>query len=294
MSDHIVRCPHCDTRFRAQQEQLQAAGGQLRCGHCLRVFHAGDATLPDASVHSDTPVAESAEHPQRALWELIDDEPASEPEDQSQLFTLLNDSGPGQDRSDPATLQQLNSLSDPLPLSAGRPTINRWRLLGGSALALLLCLSLAAQYVWHHRLAWSQDPERRPWLEALCQNVLPCTLPPLHDLSELRSENLQLRNHPQDEGALLLSLTLRNEAPFAQAFPDLELRIRDLDNEVIASRRMPASEYLPEPLLQSLSPDLTASLFPAGNSVQIRRALADPGQDAVNYSIHFHPALPTQ
>lgn len=45
-SSLLTRCPHCDTRFRVTDEQLNVANGKVRCGHCMEVF--------DARSHADT------------------------------------------------------------------------------------------------------------------------------------------------------------------------------------------------------------------------------------------------
>lgn len=37
---YTTQCPHCDTRFRLQPEQLDAADGLVRCGRCRTVFNA--------------------------------------------------------------------------------------------------------------------------------------------------------------------------------------------------------------------------------------------------------------
>lgn len=39
----VTQCPYCQTRFRLTAEQLNVAAGNVRCGACLEVFHAGDA-----------------------------------------------------------------------------------------------------------------------------------------------------------------------------------------------------------------------------------------------------------
>ena len=44
-----VECPRCHTRFRARQDQLAAAGGQVRCGVCLALFDSSRA-LPAESM----------------------------------------------------------------------------------------------------------------------------------------------------------------------------------------------------------------------------------------------------
>ncbi|MEM7365368.1 MAG: MJ0042-type zinc finger domain-containing protein, partial [Pseudomonadota bacterium] len=38
--DLITRCPHCNTTFRITENQLEVAGGAVRCGSCLEIFAA--------------------------------------------------------------------------------------------------------------------------------------------------------------------------------------------------------------------------------------------------------------
>ncbi len=40
----VTLCPGCGTTFRVNAAQLQAYGGEVRCGHCQRIFN-GFATL---------------------------------------------------------------------------------------------------------------------------------------------------------------------------------------------------------------------------------------------------------
>lgn len=62
MNDMLVaQCPHCQTRFRLSQEHLQAAGGNVRCGACLKVFDAS-AQIPvaDAAGNSTSSLVKNA------------------------------------------------------------------------------------------------------------------------------------------------------------------------------------------------------------------------------------------
>ncbi len=40
-------CPHCDTRFKIAEAQLEAHQGMVRCGHCLQAFDARPGFTPD-------------------------------------------------------------------------------------------------------------------------------------------------------------------------------------------------------------------------------------------------------
>jgi predicted Zn finger-like uncharacterized protein len=57
-----TRCIHCQTVFRITLEQLQAHGGQVRCGRCMKVFNGLDVLAPDAAMPA---VASAAPTPQR-------------------------------------------------------------------------------------------------------------------------------------------------------------------------------------------------------------------------------------
>jgi predicted Zn finger-like uncharacterized protein len=65
----LARCPECGTRFRVRQEQLQAAGGRLRCGRCDHVFAAPDPPR-DPLLADIPPLPAAAPCPSRAgpLW----------------------------------------------------------------------------------------------------------------------------------------------------------------------------------------------------------------------------------
>ncbi len=80
MSSMVTTCPHCQTTFRVTAEQLNARQGEVRCGHCLRIFNAFDAlaqeqidtTIPDEFLLDVTPPLN--ETPKAAR-------PAAEPEE---------------------------------------------------------------------------------------------------------------------------------------------------------------------------------------------------------------------
>lgn len=61
-----TRCPHCETVFRLQQEQLSLHDGLVRCGHCQQVFNASQSLVP-----------ELAQQPEPALTEAAPAEPAA-------------------------------------------------------------------------------------------------------------------------------------------------------------------------------------------------------------------------
>ncbi|AOI56555.1 DUF3426 domain-containing protein [Burkholderia diffusa] len=59
-----TRCPHCETVFRLQQEQLSLHDGLVRCGHCQQVFNASQSLVPEPALTEAAPAGPAATEPQ--------------------------------------------------------------------------------------------------------------------------------------------------------------------------------------------------------------------------------------
>ncbi|OXI87546.1 hypothetical protein CFB50_02905 [Burkholderia sp. AU33423] len=58
-----TRCPHCETVFRLQQEQLSLHQGLVRCGHCHEVFNASESLVPEHAQQLEPALTEPAAAP---------------------------------------------------------------------------------------------------------------------------------------------------------------------------------------------------------------------------------------
>lgn len=141
-------------------------------------------------------------------------------------------------------------------------------------LSLLLGAQIALSE-WPHLAA---DAGWRPWLVRLCER-LECELPPWRETAALRIIAREVRPHPSVPGALLISASFRNDAAFAQPWPQLELVLSDLDGHGVAGRRFAPIQYLGQaPASESIEP---------GQSAAITLELHDPGPNAVAFSFEF-------
>ena len=89
-----------------------------------------------------------------------------------------------------------------------------------------------------------------------------------------------VRPHPSQSGALIISATLLNRAPFTQPYPIVEITLSDLDEQRIAMRRLAPQDYLVDAraLARGLQPDATAT---------IDLEVVDPGRNAVAFEFKF-------
>lgn len=173
-------------------------------------------------------------------------------------------------------------MSSPDPLFSRKPA-NRVaefaRVLIAWGAAALLLVILCVQILVADRGRLAADRQWRPRVQALC-DVLRCALPAWREPSAFRVTSREVRPHPSVPGILLVSASFRNDAAFAQAWPQLELSLTDIDGQSLGLRRFAPSEYLGSaPATQRIAP---------GQSANITLEIVDPGKRALAFGIGFH------
>jgi predicted Zn finger-like uncharacterized protein len=221
----FTRCPHCNTCFKIAEDQLDLRQGRVRCGHCLQAFNAreGFVATPPASLATLNPMS-TAQMVAESLSQVIAT-PASA------TTTLVEDSSSPEELVVPVekkhrTKQRIFSI-----------------LLGLASVLLLMTLLGQAVYFFRNDLA-ARYPNVKPALLAYCE-LLQCSLP-LPQKAELVSiESSDLEAVPAQENQIILNALLRNRAPYAQAFPYLELTLNDTQDAPLVRRILRPVDYLP-------------------------------------------------
>ncbi len=259
-----TQCPECLTIFKLEGEDLAAALGSVRCGHCAMVFDALrtlTAQLPPEPFDA-LPAHVSQGAPPRLELPVFRPNPA-----QASLF------------AEPAERKRAAERSSLPAFAAARRrarTPRNWPWLVGSA---LLLLGLAGEIAWANQAAWINDARVRTWLDPVCVR-LDCHLPLRRDAATLALLSRDIRPHPSVPGALIISATLRNDAQFAQPYPTVDITLSDLDEKRIAMRRFQPREYLSD--ARTIGGGLAA-----GASTALVFEVADPGKDAVAFEFKF-------
>jgi len=122
----------------------------------------------------------------------------------------------------------------------------------------------------------ARDPDWRPHVQDLCR-LAGCSLPPWSAPKDFEITAREFNPHPSVKGARLVTVSFRNNARFAQAWPLLELTASDLNGRVVGLRRFRAQEYL------GGAPE--APLLEPGQSASATLEVVDP--DAVSWDIEF-------
>lgn len=305
----FTQCPACKTVFAVTAEQLDAAGGRVRCGACRVPFDALlflVRQLPDAKTLARGPEDRLDAALARLAAELTDAAPEG-------TLAAVETGGPGPARRTPApppagaeTPRAGGRTTGPerAPLEAPpcpgevpealardlallRPRRSPWYVrLAQSAAVLVLLVLLAFQLAWLRPeavLAWA--PFLQPWLQRAAPALeaasasLGWARPVPRDTGRIRVTERDIREHPHRPGALLFNATLLNEAGFEQPPPRVQLTLFDVNGRVLARRAFGPAEYL-DPA------DAVAALAP-GAALQLRLEMVAPSAPAVSYQLEL-------
>ena len=257
-----TRCTSCGTAFRVQPAQLSARGGKVRCGKCGNVFDGVKALVAEGAAPGDSaPAPDNEPSPRLGLFEAA-----------KKLPPLP---GAGDAANEDAPVPQF--LDEPPPPG---------RRLAWAFVALLALVALLAQatYLFRTELA-ALVPESRPHLEAACAALRPYAscelrLPRRPKLMAIESSDLQAdgrRDH-----VIVLNAVLRNQAPFSQEYPSLELTLTDERDEAVARRVL-----LPAHYLAGTSAEQVARGIGPGAEAVLRVYIDASGLQAVGYRMYL-------
>lgn len=283
-------CPHCDTRFKIDESQLEAYHGMVRCGHCLQAFNARPSYIPD----QPHPQLELPMPDESSPAEELPDEPhAAEAMPSADIAAAIEEAAPTEDtvlidaippageaaveteapetpRDDlldfhepvaaavepegeapPATDQpaaltlaeQVAIVQDGKEEEQPAPAAYRRWPWAVAAFLLLLVLLAQAAYFFRVELA-ARLPGLKPALVGYCK-LLRCSVPLPQKTDLMSIESSDLEADPAHENQITLNALLRNRAPYAQAFPNLELTLNDTQDKPLARRTFKPKDYLP-------------------------------------------------
>lgn len=231
-----TRCPSCGTAFRVQPAQLSARGGKVRCGKCGHVFDGVKALVAEnAAAGAPAPAPESEPSPQLGLFEAPKRLPAAgdAANEEAPVPEFLDDTPPPRRR------------------------------IGWALGALLMFAALLSQGVFYFRTEIAAlAPDTRPYLATACAQ-LGCEIRLPRRPKQMAIESSDLQAEGGGDNVIVLNAVLRNQAPFAQEFPSLELTLTDERDEAVARRVLAPADYLDgagEVLARGIGPGADAVL----------------------------------
>ncbi len=289
-----TRCPHCDTKFRVTEIQLQAADGIVRCGICNEVFNAievagkhqssllEDVTVKEPPTEAMAAEAVSLTPPPSPLAPHRDhDNPLMDIKDPNHFNPLPASDEPDKDTFDFFNEESNKSLPHVVPdqfRDAYAPaTHSLTSTVFWSIGTLLLTATLIIEYTWFNRDQLNKVPQLQEVFRLVCQHVK-CENISIRDPENIELITRNIFSHPSEKGALMVSVTLKNNAAFAQPYPVMQIDFSDIRGKTIVARRFWPNEYL------DLEPPY---LLPANTDASISLEIQDPGKQAMTYEFNF-------
>jgi predicted Zn finger-like uncharacterized protein len=258
----ITQCPECGTCFKVTQDQLAARQGLVRCGCCKAVFNAtehlrDDQPSPQLELEisqegmQQTPVAATGEPVPETSGEsgrdrqgaspVVEGEPALQPGREMSALSPLAEVAP-------VTLAQQIIIAEgsvqPRPvIHPQTPEVkkrNRPWIIG--SLLLLIVMPMQAVYFLRVEIA-AHLPGLKPALVSYCK-LFNCNVPLPRKIDLVSIESSDLEADPAHVNVITLHASLRNNASYALAYPDIELSLTDMQDTLLARRTFRPGEYL--------------------------------------------------
>jgi len=344
-----TQCPHCETRFRVTESQVNIAEGFVRCSVCEEVFNAFDVAEHDELSNNTSTEDETAKNnfsedetsvddtPEQNLTEYsLDNEAApsevdlsesenndteqSQKDDVSADVPAVNENEKNElhdelaasdnEVSDEAKIVDFNNASatddsrkeafdffdeeenEPLSHVVPEQYKQAYDSSTGSLLSnilwgigtLLLVTTLAIEYIWFNRDQLNQMPQLQAWTEKLCQRF-ECKNISMRNPKQIELVSRNVYSHPNEKNALMVNITMKNLANFAQPYPIMQIKFSDVRGGSVAARRFLPSEYLPTEMRQMTT--IQAQLFEADTNMTFTMEIQDPGKQAMTYEFDF-------
>ena len=266
--DLFTRCPSCETTYRVTTQQLQASGGQVRCGHCQKIFDAF-ATL---TAQEPLPAPQDPVIPPTQLDEIANNEQDLRPGFSAAPVSQKGKPAPA--RPDPAAT--LYEWEFKMPGPPRRTAL--WTIL-----AFVMVMGLVAQAAYVFRTeTMVLLPQTRSYYALICESIgCAIGLPKLSNYLHIEASDLKVVD-PSHPNEIQLLLSVRNRAPVDLAYPAFELTLTNPMEQAVARRIFLPAEYLP--------PAMQTGGLKAGTELPLQLYLDTGAVRAAGYRLYlFYP-----
>jgi len=251
-----TRCQGCHTVHPVNAALLSRGRGQYRCGRCQKLANALDALFDEWPSAGD-PAIPQGEPP--VLGGVV----ALEQANTSELSP-----------------EEAALLAEPLQLAEPKDGKGPWLRLAWISLGLILLLaSIYAVGTYFGKFQFDREAIEQSLVNMGIKDAPPEK--PFRDTSSIELVSRELLSHPLRPRVLLLNATIVNRAPQPQPYPDIQVRLYDLENEVISERRFRPTDYL-------TSTSAMRSGMTSGAYLRLSLEMLDPGDRAVGFELEFH------
>lgn len=277
----FTQCRGCGEIFRVVVDDLVTASAMVRCSSCGAVFNSLD-TLSEykPNENADLILHENDNPPPLLTHEFK--QSVIEPHNHKSSNAV----------NKPAVIQE--ELDEGVTFSV-KPDfvaeIEEKKSSRGLVLWLFFTLVLIAVLLWQAADAIKKGSFKLPEGELkqfVCAKI-ECFAEagqPKSNLDKIALVSRSIREHPGRDNALIITTGIINSDSKAQPFPALEVKMSNLNGDVVAMRRFLPKEYLTQDLINTgMQPNVL---------IPITLELKSPGKNAVAFEVGFSQAQGTE
>ncbi len=277
----FTQCRGCGEIFKVAVDDLITASAMVRCSSCGAVFNALD-TLSDykPQMSADLILHENDNPPPLLTHEFK----------QSIIQENLKETDPEEDQSPEIENNIVSEELDENIVFAVKPDfvadddlqISKKPVLLWSVLTLLLI----AGFLWQANIALKNGSLQLPdgmLKQKLCERVDCFAGVEESNLNSIALVSRSIRQHPGRDNALIITTGIINSDEKEQGFPALQVKMSNLNGEIVAMRRFLPREYMDaETVTKGMAPN---TLIP------VTLELQSPGKSAVTFEVGFSPTF---
>ena len=300
----FTRCPSCRAAFSISDQQLEIAAGMVRCGMCEHVFdarlylfqqHSADQTNDqkvddgeDINLQSNQEVDVTLEqekspaidlefldkqlHGSESVDQILEQDNGAERANDTNQVTTTYDAEPKEDIQEPIVPKV---IADQVSNLENEASIVQPKQVLGTAFIIILIGLLCLQLISVAKISWVPEKIR----DQACRWII-CVENVPRAVYKIEVLNRSIYTHPNEDNALMVTVTIINRAEFAQPYPIIQLRFLNVTGDVIAARQFGANHYLHS----RWQPD---KLMEANAPLSIQLEVEDVGEEVVSYDFDF-------
>lgn len=290
-----TQCPHCDTRFRVTEDQVNTADGFVRCSVCKEIFNAFEVAEQNELQQSLLRQAHDEDEADlaHARNDALDNDAADEAEGhaETEVIDFNETSATDNLRKDAFDFFDEDSneslphvVPDKFKASNASDSSTLISSLLWSTGVLLLTATLLIEYAWFNRDQLNQVPQLQAWTDKICQQF-DCKNITMRNPEQIELISRNVYSHPNEKNALMVNVTMKNQADFAQPYPVMQISFSDVRGNSVAARRFLPAEYLPKEYLAGDT--IQSLLLETDTNMTFTMEIQDPGKQAMTYEFDF-------
>lgn len=263
-----TQCRGCGEVFVVEVDHLTHARGHVRCNLCGTVFD-GLETLSAHKPHEDEDLLlHEFDNAPPLLTQAYHSMMVADSVEEELEGPHVPEFATATDDAEKSPFVAEKRSKEPKPASSWM-----W-----SGLTLVMLLGL----LWQAQAAIATGQIKLPeheFTEKLCEIITCAQEQQAVNLDAISLVSRNIRPHPGRDHALIVSASMINTDKDNQKFPALEIKMSDLNGQIVAMRRFVAQEYVPS--------DVVRAGFVSNTLIPINLEIVSPGNDAVAFEIGF-------